>query len=71
MGPCSLGVISSIWNSASLLSSLKALDMSVMSAQKGLLGSCWGGTRHKTETKRVYALGKAVLYTYPILPYID
>ena len=40
-GPCSLGVISSIWNSASRLSSLKSLDMSVMRARKGLLGSCW------------------------------
>jgi hypothetical protein len=36
-----------------------------------IIGVLLGGCRFKTETKRGYALGKAVLDTYTILPYIN
>ena len=38
---------------------------------KRFVGVLLGGTRLQAETKRVYALGKAVLDAYPILPHID
>ena len=38
---------------------------------KRVVGVLLGGTRLQAETKRVYALGKAILDAYPILPYID